>query len=93
MNLFHHWFFNHVKKSTLELDSRGRMVSKMVLFLLCASMSAKMTDQAAPCSPNMLHPFTASRAALAIPIELHQSDIYRHVSKKVLTWPLGSWQT
>lgn len=55
---------------TFELDSLGRIVSKIVRFLLWASMSTKMTDQAAPYSPNKLHPLTASSAALAIPIEL-----------------------
>lgn len=57
-------------KVTLELDSLGRRVSKMLRLRLCASMSTNMTDQEAPFSPNRLHPLMASSAALAIPIEL-----------------------
>lgn len=33
-----------------------------------------MTDQEAPCFPNRFSPFTASRAALAIPIELQKRE-------------------
>ncbi|MPC30163.1 hypothetical protein E2C01_023421 [Portunus trituberculatus] len=55
---------------TFELDSLGRRVSKMLRFLLCASMSTKMTDQEAPFSPNKLQPLMASSAALARPMEL-----------------------
>ena len=54
----------------LELVSLGRRVSKMVQFLLWASMSTKMTDQEAPFSPNRLQPLIASSAALASPMEL-----------------------
>lgn len=46
----------------------------MVRFLLWASQSTKTTDQEAPCFPNRFSPFTASRAALAIPIELQKRE-------------------
>lgn len=56
---------------TFELDSRGSSVSKILLFLLCASMSTYITDQEAPLSPNRLQPLIDSNALLAIPIELN----------------------
>ncbi len=55
---------------TFELDSLGSRVSKMLLFLLWASMSTQMTLQEEPLSPNKLHPLMASSAAFAIPMEL-----------------------
>lgn len=67
-----------LKVYTFEFDSLGRMVSKIVLLRLCASISTKMTDQAAPCSPNKLQPFTASSAAFAMPIKLKKTFVLVH---------------
>lgn len=55
---------------TFELDALGSRVSKMLLFLLCASISTYTTLHEAPFSPKRLHPLMASKAAFAIPIEL-----------------------
>lgn len=56
------------KNYTLELDSLGSMVSKILLFRLCASISTYTTLQDAPFSPNKLQPLIASNADLAIPL-------------------------
>ena len=43
-----------------------------------------MTEMDDPLSPNMLQPLMASRAALAIPIELHQKIIIEFEYKFIL---------
>ena len=68
------WFliFFYGNVHTFELDSLGRMDSKIVLFLLWASISTNMTDHEAPWSPNRFIPLIDSNAALAKPMELQK---------------------
>ena len=61
---------------TLELDSRGSRVSRIILFLICASMSAYTTDHQAPWAPNKLAPLMVSRDALHMPMELRIKESF-----------------
>ena len=56
---------------SLEEDSRGRRLLRMTQFRYCASGSTWMTEREEPWLPKRLRPFMASKAALAIPMELH----------------------
>ena len=65
---------NTAESTSLEIDSLGNSDSKVIRVRAISSLITCTTEACPPSLPNRLNPESASKAALAIPIELALSS-------------------